>query len=220
VDLSCSYAGAGNQSTTRPPVELRSLRSLTAVDKRFLPFLTVPHLERFDISGDIEAGDLQSLISRSSCNLRVLCVQVYQRPAPHLKPLLRVATSVVEVQLQGEGIESQIFQDANVLPKLEILEIRDPTRIIVNTPSHTLNPRPQIVRYREAVARSDGDYRALADMLWWRQARGLQSFQLSLGPAAPFPPAHAITAFRALAQVGLQVRVTQKEAVLLDTQAA
>ncbi|KAJ7861813.1 hypothetical protein B0H14DRAFT_2741342, partial [Mycena olivaceomarginata] len=218
VDLSCSYAGAGNQSTTRPPVELRSLRSLTAVDKRFLPFLTVPHLERFDISGDIEAGDLQSLISRSSCDLRVLCVQVYRTPAPHLKPLLRVAASVVHLQLQGEGIESQmeIFQDANVLPNLEQLEIRDPTRIIVQT----IMMHTGTVRYRDAAVRSDNHYRALADMLWWRQARGLQSFQLSLGPAAPFPPAHAITAFRALAQVGLQVRVTQKEAVLLDTRAA
>jgi hypothetical protein len=132
------------------------------------------------------------------------------RAEPHLKPLLRVATSVVHLQLQGEGIESQIFQDANVLPKLEILEIRDPTRSRIALPGimYTLNSHSQTLRFRKAVSRSDDDYRALTDMLWWRQARGsLRSFQLSLGPAA-FPPAHAITAFRALAQVGLQVRVT------------
>jgi hypothetical protein len=128
----------------------------------------------------------------------------------------------VHLQLQGEGIESQIFQDANVLPKLEILEIRDPTRSRIALPGimYTLNSQSQTLRFREAVARSDDDYRALTDMLWWRQARvSLRSFQLSLGSAA-FPPAHVITAFRALAQVGLQVRVTQNDAVLLDTRTA
>ncbi|KAJ7336242.1 hypothetical protein DFH08DRAFT_284751, partial [Mycena albidolilacea] len=188
LDLACAYAGVGDQSTTYLPVELRSLRSLTAVDKRILPFLTVPRLERLDIAGNIRAGDLQSLISRSSCDLRVLCVQICRTPAPHLEPLLRVATSVVHLQLQGEGIESQIFRDTNILPKLEFLEIRDPTRIVLPRIRHSLNPQSHTWRFREAAARSDDDYRALADMLWWRQAHGsLRSFQLSLGPAAPFP---------------------------------
>ncbi|KAJ7342780.1 hypothetical protein DFH08DRAFT_962821 [Mycena albidolilacea] len=130
---------------------------------------------------------------------------------------------MVHLQLQGEGVESQmqIFQDANVLPKLKQLEICDPTRIIVQTSlMHTLNPQPQTIRYRKAVAKSDSDYHALADMLWWRQVHSLHLFQLSLRPAAMFPPAHTITTFCALAQVGLQVWVTQKEAVHLDTQAA
>lgn len=75
LDLSCGYAGAGDQSTTYFPIELHSLRSLKAVGKHIFPFLTVPRLERLDMTGDIEAGDLQSLISRSSCDLRVLRVQ-------------------------------------------------------------------------------------------------------------------------------------------------
>ncbi|KAJ7342741.1 hypothetical protein DFH08DRAFT_1011103 [Mycena albidolilacea] len=189
LDLSCSYTRAGSQSISYLPVELRFLRSLTAADKHILAFLT-----------DIDADALESLISRSLCDLRFLCVQVYQTDgAAHSKSLLRFTTSVAHLKLEGEGIESQmqVFQNADVLPRLKYLEICDSVGIL-----------PGLIH----------DYRLLTNLLRMRQEHGiLQSFELSLGPIAPVPPAHAMTAFHAVAAAGLQVRVTQDEAVLLDT---
>jgi hypothetical protein len=182
------------------PVELRFLRSLTAAHKRILAFLTVPRLERLEIAGDIDADALESLISRSLCDLRFLCVQVYQTDdAAHLKSLLRFTTSGAHLKLEGEGIESQmqVFQNADVLPRLKYLEICDSVGMVPGL---------------------NHDYRLLTDLLRMRQEHGiLESFELSLGPIAPVPPAHAMTPFHALAAAGLQVRVTQDEAVLLDT---
>jgi hypothetical protein len=91
----------------------------------------------------------------------------------------------------------QVFQNADVLPRLKYLEICDSVGMV-----------PGLIH----------DYRLLTDLLRMRQEHGiLESFELSLGPIAPVPPAHAMTPFHALAAAGLQVRVTQDEAVLLDT---
>jgi hypothetical protein len=70
ISLTPMQAMAVSRSISYFPVELRVLRSLTAAHKRILAFLTVPRLERLEIAGDIDADALESLISRSLCDLR------------------------------------------------------------------------------------------------------------------------------------------------------
>jgi hypothetical protein len=191
-----------------PPLELHSLRSLKILSWRVLLYLTVPRLQRLqithwllDIEDDTDA--LQSLLSRSSCDLQFLSVTMYRLTPAQSQRFFCVVNSIVHLQLTIMDSESrceiQALHGANdVLPRLKHLEIRDHSNIV------------------------SADHRPLLDMLWWRRTHtGLESFELSLFESTFTLPAAVMTDFRALAEAGLQLRVVTRDATdvntLLDT---
>ncbi|KAJ6453093.1 hypothetical protein C8R45DRAFT_635360 [Mycena sanguinolenta] len=196
LDLCALNLGIGSTPVS-PPVELHFLRSLKTDDTRLFSSLTLPHLELLEIQGTIDtaADALQSLITRSSCELKFLSLRVHKATVPQLQRLLRIASSVVHLRLDRAWLEFQMqaLQGADILPRLEHLEI---------------------CHYGLG-----GYYRPLLDMLRWRQGQGtLKSCRLfqrtmSLGSS----PADVIAEFCALAKAGLWVRVTRDQTVILDT---
>ncbi|KAF7370130.1 hypothetical protein MSAN_00643200 [Mycena sanguinolenta] len=197
LDLCALNLGIGS-TPVFPPVELRFLRSLKTDDTRLYSSLTLPHLELLEILGAIDtaADALQSLIARSSCDLRFLSLRVHKATVPQLQRLLRIASSVVHLKLDRAWLEFQMqaLQDADILPRLEQLEI-----------------------YYHGLGHQ---YRPLLDMLQCKQRQGtLKSCRLcqrttSLGPS---PADNIIAEFRALAKAGLHIRVTRDQSVLFDT---
>ncbi|KAF8175412.1 hypothetical protein K438DRAFT_1771036 [Mycena galopus ATCC 62051] len=196
LDLCSLNLGIGS-TIVSPPIELRFLRFLKIDDRRLLPGLTLPRLERLEMMGAIgEAVDaLQALISRSSCDLRVLSLRIHQTTIPQMQSFLRTTSSVVHLTLDRAWLEFQMpaLQGADILPRLQHLEIR--------------------------YCGVGNEYRPLFDMLQWRQRRSLQSFELSLGHDRSLgpSPADVMREFRILGEAGLHVRVSKYEEILLDT---
>ncbi|KAJ7809597.1 hypothetical protein B0H13DRAFT_2149777 [Mycena leptocephala] len=206
IDLSCRTMPGDVQT---PPVELHSLRSLKIFSWHVLLYLTVPRLQRLQITYwllDIEdeTDALQSFLSRSSCDLQFLSVTMHRLTPAQSQRFFRAVNSIVHLQLSIMDSESrceiQALHGANdVLPRLKHLEIRDRSNIV------------------------SADHRPLLDMLWWRRTHtGLESFELLLFQPSTFTlPAAVMTDFRALAEAGLQLRVVTQDATgvntLLDT---
>ncbi|KAJ7921445.1 hypothetical protein B0H13DRAFT_149218 [Mycena leptocephala] len=207
IELSCR-AMPGDAQT--PPVELHSLRSLEIFSWHILLYLTVPRLERLQITfwlfdTEDETDALQSLLSRSSCDLQVLSVTMYRLTPAQSQRFFRAVNSIVHLQLTIADSEFrcgiQALQGADdVLPRLKHLEICGGNDIA-----------------------GANHFRPLLDMLWWRRTHtGLESFELSLYKPSTFTlPAAVMTEFRALAEAGLQLRVVTRDAAdvntLLDT---
>ncbi|KAJ7921446.1 hypothetical protein B0H13DRAFT_2655962 [Mycena leptocephala] len=186
-------------------VELHSLRTLEIHNFEILADLTVPRLERLYIHCllvDVEAetDTLQSLLSRSSCDLQFLSVTMYRLTPAQSQRFFRVVNSIVHLLLTIMDSESrreiQVLHGAkDVLPRLKHLEIRDGSSIV------------------------SADHRPLLDMLWWRRTHtGLESFELSLfEPSTFILPATVMTDFRALAEAGLQLRVVTRDETDINT---
>jgi hypothetical protein len=186
-------------------VELHSLRTLEIHNFEILADLTVPRLERLYIHCllvDVEAetDTLQSLLSRSSCDLQFLSVTMYRLTPAQSQRFFRVVNSIVHLQLAIMDSESrreiQVLHGAkDVLPRLKHLEIRDGSSIV------------------------SADHHPLLDMLWWRRTHtGLESFELSLfEPSTFILPATVMTDFRALAETGLQLRVVTRDETDINT---
>jgi hypothetical protein len=180
------------------PVELHSLRTLEIHNFDILADLTVPRLERLIIhcllvNVEAETDILQSLLSRSSCDLQFLSVTMYSPTTVQFRRLFRAVNSILHLQLTTIYPVFEALQDADdMLPRLKHLEIR---------------------------GGSDNHFRPLMDMLWWRRTHtGLESFELSLYEPSTFTlPAAVMTGFRALAEAGLQLRVVTEDSTLLDT---
>jgi hypothetical protein len=154
-------AGGKNVPTV---LALHSLRSLKVTNPNMLPFLTVPRLERLQISrmDDIEAAShaLQSLLLRSSYHLQFLSMEVPMgATAAQTQHFLRAANSISHLKLVISNsflIEPviQALHSLDVLPQLEHLEISNAT--------NGAHPLP--------------------DVLWWRwKLTGRESFELLLG---------------------------------------
>ncbi|KAF8215213.1 hypothetical protein K438DRAFT_1955195 [Mycena galopus ATCC 62051] len=194
VNLRCFDLG---ENSTVSAVELRCLRSLKIGDTRSLRCLTVPRLERLEVVDDIgrsTADALQSLFLRSSCELRFLSLRVNQANAAQLQVLFRTTSSVVHLELYHvwNELQMQALHAVGILPRLQHLEIR----------------------YHYLI----GHYRPLLEMLWWRQRDGtLKLFELFLGNSLSAPLADVLDEFRAMAEAGLQVRVSGDMGILLDT---
>ncbi|KAJ7921442.1 hypothetical protein B0H13DRAFT_2318339 [Mycena leptocephala] len=166
-----------------PPVELHSLRSLEIFSWHVLLYLTVPRLERLQITywlfdTEDETDALQSLLSRSSCDLQFLSVTMYRLTPAQSQRFFRAVNSIVHLQLTIVDSEFR---------HLEICGGNN-------------------------IAGAD-HFRPLLDMLWWRQTHtGLESFELSLYKPSTFTlPAAVMTDFRALAEAGLQLRVVTRD---------
>jgi hypothetical protein len=162
LDLSCLRMAGGKNVPTI--LALHSLRSLKVTNPNMLPFLTVPRLERLQISrmDDIEAAShaLQSLLLRSSCHLQFLSMEVPMgATAAQTQHFLRAANSISHLKLVISNsflIEPviQALHSVDVLPQLEHLEISNAT--------NGAHPLP--------------------DVLWWRwKLTGRESFELLLG---------------------------------------
>jgi hypothetical protein len=189
VNLSCgSVIGA-----LPPPLELHSLRSLKIADEHMLAWLTVPRLERLEISYvstgiDAATAALQSLVLRSSCELQFLSVRLNLSTAAKFQRFLCAANTTRHLvfffhYLPQVAQQIQALHGTEVLPRLKHLEIRNA---------------------------AGGDYfPQLLDMLQWRQIHtGLESFELFLAPSvASAIPAAVTTEFLSLAEAGLQIRV-------------
>ncbi|KAJ7342732.1 hypothetical protein DFH08DRAFT_1081817 [Mycena albidolilacea] len=183
-----------------PPIELPCLRSLATDDGNLLHFLTVPRLERLEMSTHrAEAETLRLLMLRSSCDLRVFSLKDTDRTHKNqLQNLLCTVSTVMHLKLERASIETQMpaLRGADVLPQLEHLEICE--------------------------SLSGEDSRPLLDELWRRHTQGtLKSLRLSLktwpnGHEPRVPSADAMATFRALSEGGLRVRVTAAEVVILD----
>lgn len=197
IDLSCLSTAIGENVA---PLELSSLRSLKITKENMLPYLTVPRLERLEISSILDDTDattntLQSFLTRSARDLQFLSIRLIANPG--IQHFLCATNCILHLKLHfhhSAGFEEQIqaLQDVDVLPRLKHLEIHD-------------------------IAGGD-HYRPLLDVLWCRLYHAnLESFELFLGTASPglsparIPPATVMADFRALAEAGLRLRVTMRE---------
>jgi hypothetical protein len=187
------------------PVELHSLRTLEIHNFDILADLTVPRLERLIIhcllvNVEAETDILQSLLSRSSCDLQFLSVVIYHATTVQFRRVFGAVNSVLHLQLAILDSEFEALKGADdMLPRLKHLEIHGGS----------------------GIAGAD-HFRPLLDMLWRRTHTGLESFELFLfQPSMPTLPAAVMTEFRALAEAGLQLRVVTQIAadvnILLDS---
>ncbi|KAJ7174034.1 hypothetical protein C8R43DRAFT_976954 [Mycena crocata] len=196
--LDVTYFSIKNQTVTAPPLT-HALQSLSAPTVGVLQYLTLPHLERLTLRytpPDIATATatLQSLLSRSSCDLQFLSMRTGSTSATDLRLFLRVGNpSIVHLKLlffypDGFSHQIQVLRDTSVLPRLRHLEIRD----------------------------SAGDnYGPLLDILRARCAVNLESVDLILIPRGysltptpgRFPPPTIMAQFRALADTGLKLRI-------------
>ncbi|KAJ7621918.1 hypothetical protein DFH06DRAFT_768793 [Mycena polygramma] len=198
LDLSCvCWGGWGSELyiPPRPPLELCSVRALKLHTETVLPQLTLPCLERLEISSilDVEAATpaLQAFVSRSSCDVQFLSVSLRYVTVPQVQSFLRAVNSILQLKLCYDStaefeLHMQALQCIGVLPHLKHLEL----------PAH----------------RGDGNryyFRHLLDMLWWRQRHAsLESLELFLGPLPTSCSAAEIAEFQALAEAGMQLHLT------------
>ncbi|KAJ7490531.1 hypothetical protein FB451DRAFT_1124108 [Mycena latifolia] len=206
-------SGHSSPSPATAPLTLPFLRWLNIPSASILPYLTVPRLERLaigHISDDIEVASdaFQSLVSRSSCDLKFLAInRLKNTPPAAFQRLLRATNSIIHLRLwnryasPGFHDQIQVLAEGSILPRLKHLQIHD---------------------------YSDEDrYSSVLDVL---RSRPTVSVELSLsttalGPPEPgegrVPPDAVMTDFRALAEAGSKLRITSREKggprVIIDT---
>ncbi|KAJ7174038.1 hypothetical protein C8R43DRAFT_914639 [Mycena crocata] len=208
LDFTCGVLIA--YTTTALPTSTHSLQSLTVANVGILRYLTLPRLERLSIE-DISrntasvAAELQSLISRSACDLKFLSVHPEAVTGLYFQLFLRAAgTSIVHLRLlfsdpAGFLHHIRVLQAPDILPRLSHLEITD---------------------------NAGGDnYGPLLDVLRTRYADGsLESVELKVssggvaGTSIRFPASPVMLQFRALAVAGLKLRIHTSPDILTGLQ--
>ncbi|KAJ7645987.1 hypothetical protein DFH06DRAFT_1332926 [Mycena polygramma] len=208
LNLYCGSSGFG--VNVLPPLELPLLRSLDIASTSMLRCLTVPRLEQLQIfhtlDMDAVVDDVQAVVSRSSCELQCLAIQMNSSPTEaQYRRLFRAVDSIDRLKLifqYSADSERQIRALAgpvDVLPRLKHLEM-------LEVGAHS----------SARLAVGEACSRQVLDLLRWRREHAaLESFELLL-----LEPLDAIMdGSRALAENGLQLRImTQEpECTLLDT---
>jgi hypothetical protein len=112
------------------PLELLFLRSFRTDDETMLQYMTVPRLERLEMSelGDAEAAieGLGSLVSRSSCDLQYLSTSFQGAMLSQIRRFLQVGNSIQHLKLLNVWFYHQleVLKDpGDLLTRLERLEI-------------------------------------------------------------------------------------------------
>ncbi|KAJ7645981.1 hypothetical protein DFH06DRAFT_1476587 [Mycena polygramma] len=203
LDLYCgSTAGS---AIVPPPLQLSFLHSLKLTDDSLLHCLTVPRLERLKLSHvttdiDATANALQSLVTRSRCDVHFLSIGLglYFGTTDQSRRIFRaVNESIIHLRLYSESayeLECQI----EVLRGVDVL--------------------PRLVRLKMRTTVVPADYAPLLGMLWWRRRDAsctLKSFELlidsNLALRVPRTPAAPVMDhFQALAEAGLEVAIRRR----------
>ncbi|KAJ7704966.1 hypothetical protein B0H17DRAFT_1193455 [Mycena rosella] len=183
------------------PLILHSLRSLSIRDMSVLPFLMLPRLERLEIGNILDGAFpdvLQSLVSRSSCALKFLGVvnRPNTLPPSAFESLFQAASSITSLQLHflypsGFRQHIAVLAAADVLPRLERLEIRD------SAGGDYYGPLLRVLRSRRTVA--------------VELSLGTRAFGSAAQGQGRVPPEDIMAKFRPLAEAGLKLRIETRE---------
>ncbi|KAJ7276624.1 hypothetical protein C8J57DRAFT_193826 [Mycena rebaudengoi] len=194
-----------------PHITLEHLDSLSAafIGPSLVPHLTLPRLRQLSLSRKINSAiePIRALLSRSSCELQKLSIDVTKVKRPRLEELLlffELVPSVTDLRFTSPEIYLIIgpLSSTAILPLLQYLTIQ-----------------------AERVGPGD-NYDVLLALLRSRIANGtLKSFDLILRPhsnpqspsdSSPFPEI-VMAQFRDLANAGLKIRIRLYGSVILNT---
>ncbi|KAJ7276638.1 hypothetical protein C8J57DRAFT_1176996 [Mycena rebaudengoi] len=204
----------GAQETTfcLPHITLEHLDSLSATfaGSSLVPHLTLPRLRQLRLSGTIEFAiePIRALLSRSSCDLQKLSINVTRFESPKPAGLLlffQLVPPVTDLELTLEGSSGIHLMIGSFLPTASL---------------------PLLQNLTIQAERVWDDYDSLLAWLRSRIGNGtLKSFDLTLrphsNPASPWyfspSPNNAMAQFRDLANGGLKIRIQLYGSVILNT---